>query len=305
MRSLSLEVSRLSRRQLIIAAAACIAAPTRADEADPARAGIEEWRGSALGAEAKIMLRGTTPQRAARVFAKVERVLRTVEGRFSLYRDSELTRLNRIGRLAYPSPAMQHVIRVCGEVHKATNGLFDPTIQPLWLAVANAGDTAAARTLLGWQRVRFSEAEIALEPGMQLTFNGIAQGHAADEVAQMLSSEGFDNVLVDSGELVGLGSRPDGESWMAAIDLPDGREVARIALANRALAVSSPLGTRIGGKPHILNPGGGDPLWQLAAVSAPSAALADALSTVFCLMARPAIEAALAKFPGARLEALT
>jgi thiamine biosynthesis lipoprotein len=154
--------------------------------------------------------------------------------------------------------------------------------------------------------VRISEAEIALEPGMQLTFNGIAQGHAADEVASLLKSEGFTNVLIDTGEIAALGARPDGAAWQAAITLPDGREIRRAALSNMALAVSSPSGTLIGGsKAHIINPMGGAPLWRIAAVSAPRAALADALSTAFCLMPRQAVEAALERFPAARLESLS
>jgi len=39
-------------------------------------------------------------------------------------------------------------------------------------------------------------------------------------------------------------------------------------------------------------------------VSAPEAAVADALSTAFCLMERPAIDNALRLFPEARIEAL-
>lgn len=58
------------------------------------------------------------------------------------------------------------------------------------------------------------------------------------------------------------------------------------------------------GKAYIINPKGGAQHWRLAAVSAREAAMADALSTAFCLMGRPAIEAALAQLPGARLEAL-
>jgi thiamine biosynthesis lipoprotein len=56
--------------------------------------------------------------------------------------------------------------------------------------------------------------------------------------------------------------------------------------------------------PHILDPKGSAPRWRIAAVSAPQAALADALSTAFCIMERDAIDAALSRFPEARIEAL-
>ena len=46
------------------------------------------------------------------------------------------------------------------------------------------------------------------------------------------------------------------------------------------------------------------PRWQISAVTAPSAALADALSTAFCVMGRDEIDAALTVFPQARIAAL-
>ena len=140
---------------------------------------------------------------------------------------------------------------------------------------------------------------------MQLTFNGIAQGHAADRVAALMRDEGFTDVLIDMGEIAALGQRPAGGGWTVGIAKPDGTITGHATLSDRAMATSSPTGTLIGqGLPHILSPKGGSPLWSIASVSAPRAALADALSTAFCLMDRSAIDAALAQFPDARLEAL-
>lgn len=291
----------MNRRRFLAIAASTLSAPAAAAVTEP-----QVWTGLALGAEVRITLSGATPQRAARAFAKVEARLRSVEDHFSLYRDSALTRLNRTGHLAHPPPAMLDVFRLSAEIHAATGGLFDPTIQPLWLAVAGSGDVDGARRLIGWDRVQVSEEEIALAPGMQLTFNGIAQGHAADEVAALLQAEGFGDVLIDTGEIIGLGTRPDGHPWRAGIALPDGEVVGQAGLSNRALATSSPLGTRIGsGRPHILDPRcDAAPAWRLASVSAHRAALADGLSTAFCLMDRHAIQQALDRFPEARLEAL-
>lgn len=291
----------MNRRRFLAIAASTLAAPAAAAATEP-----QEWTSLALGAEVRITLSGATPQQAARAFAKVEARLRGVEDHFSLYRDSALTRLNRTGHLVHPPPAMLDVFRLSAEIHAATGGLFDPTIQPLWLAVARSEDVEGARRLIGWDRVQASEEEIALAPGMQLTFNGIAQGHAADEVAALLQAEGFGDVLIDTGEIIGLGIRPDGHPWRAGIALPDGEVVGQAGLSNRALATSSPLGTRIGsGRPHILDPRSDSaPAWRLASVSAHRAALADGLSTAFCLMDRPAIQQALDRFPEARLEAL-
>jgi thiamine biosynthesis lipoprotein len=81
------------------------------------------------------------------------------------------------------------------------------------------------------------------------------------------------------------------------------------ALSDRALATSAPLATLLDaerGVGHILDPRTGEPAarWRLASVSAPHAALADALSTAFCLMDRRTIDAALARHPDAALESL-
>ena len=92
---------------------------------------------------------------------------------------------------------------------------------------------------IGWNRVRRRASEIRLEPRMQLTFNGIAQGHAADWVAEMLRAEGFGDVLIDMGEVMALG-RSACRAWQAAIAAPDGTELARVGLQDRALATSSP-----------------------------------------------------------------
>ena len=289
----------MNRRRVLTVVAACLlVAPARATP-------TAVWTGRAMGAEARIVLRGADRVRSRRVFARVEAELRRVESHFSLHADSALARLNRDGRLARPAPEIRAVFDLAGRVWQATGGVFDPSIQPLWLATATGGDTDAARALVGWDGVRIGADEIALAPGMALTFNGIAQGHAADRIAEMLRAEGFGDVLIDIGEVMALGRNGD-RAWQAAIAAPDGAELARIGLSDRALATSSPAGTRIGGgAPHILHPTGLPPRWTTVAVSAPDAATADALSTAFCLMGRDEIAGAIAAFPTARVEELS
>lgn len=286
------------RRFLTIAAAGLMAAPARAAEPSV-------WTGRAMGAEARIVLHGAGPARAQRLFGKVEAELRRVEAHFSLHTDSALVRLNRDGRLAFPAPEILALFDLASRVHAATGGAFDPSIQPLWLATATGGDTEAARALVGWPRVRATGTEIALHRGMALTFNGIAQGHAADRVAALLRAEGFTDVLIDMGEVRALGHN-GGRAWRAAIAAPDGTELARIGLVDRALATSSPMGTRIGGGlAHILHPSGRPPRWSTVAVSAQDAATADALSTACCLLDPAEVNVAIAAFPGARVEILS
>lgn len=271
----------------------------------PLSAHAAEWQGTGLGTTLALRLVGGTPAQTRHAFRKVEQEITRVEAAASLYRDSSLTRLNRDGHLAHPAADFLALLALAGAVHTATAGVFDPTVQPLWLAIAKGGDQTAAQELIGWGRLSLSPEAIRLAPGQALTLNGIAQGWAADRIAAALKAEGFTNALIDMGEVQALGTREDGRPWQARSMTPEGRPLADIALTNRALATSSPRGTLIGsGQPHILGPKGQSARWSTVSVSAGSAAVADALSTAFTLMDRPAIDAALVHFPDARLEAL-
>jgi len=282
------------RRFLALSAAALIPAKGHA-------ATVTEWQGTGLGTALTLRLAGAEPHHARQSFARVEAEIGRIESLASLHRDSALTRLNRDGRLAWPSPDLLELLTLAGQAHAATGGAFDPTVQPLWQALASGADRDEARKRIGWHRVSMSLQEVRLDPGQALTLNGIAQGWAADRIAALLRAQGFSDALVDMGELAALGPE---SGWPVQIAGPDGAALAETRLTNRALATSSPRGTLVNGQPHILGPEGQPPLWQTVSVSAPSAAIADALSTAFCLMDRPAIAAALDRFPGARLEAL-
>lgn len=287
----------LTRRRFLTIAAVAVARPAKA--AEPAI-----WTGRALGAEARVVLLGADARRTRQLFTKVEAELTRVESHFSLYMDSALSRLNRDGKLSHPAPEMTGLFTLASKIHAATGGAFDPTIQPLWRAHATGGDIAGASALVGWHRVRIARDEIRLDPGMALTFNGIAQGHAADRIADLLRREGYTDMLVDMGEVRAMG-RNGTRDWLAAVATPEGRELTRVKLSDKALATSSPCGTQIGtGTAHILHPKGKPPFWSTVSVSADRAATADALSTAFCLMDMPGIETALADFPDARVEVI-
>lgn len=287
----------MNRRRFLTITAAAFALP------QGAKAAI--WQGRALGADARITLHGLPDAQAALLWPRIEALIDQIEATFSLHRTSELTRLNTHAHLANPSQDFRAVMALSGKVHAATNGSFDPTIQPLWRAIATNGDVKAAQARIGWHRIRQTSREIRLAPGMALTFNGIAQGFAADRVAALLRKAGLSNVLVDMGEVIALG-QSNAQPWRAAIADAKGRITTEIPLTNRALATSSPKGTLIGqGQPHILHPAGIAPYWALASVSAPTAALADALSTAFCLMEKAQITEALTVFPETRLEVLS
>ncbi|MCG6903493.1 MAG: FAD:protein FMN transferase [Rhodobacter sp.] len=270
------------------------------------------WRGSALGAVATITLGGMGRAAAGGVFAAIESELSRLENIFSLYREaSALSRLNRFAYLDAPPSELLEVLVLCHALNDASKGAFDPTVQPLWRFLTNGAtdsvpDLRVARQLVGWDRVVIAESRIGFaRPGMAITLNGIAQGYITDRIAALLRARGFDNVMIDIGEIAALG-RNHGALWSAEIAAPDGKVARRLTLQDRCLAVSATMGTVLGGIHHIIEPRS-DTLVQprqLAAVSADSAALADGLSTGCCLLSDDEAVAAVARFPGARLETL-
>lgn len=288
----------LSRRRFLAISASALATPVSAK--------TRTWTGTGLGAAMSVRVEGLDPAAWRRLTRHIAATVEQTERQFSLFRDSALTRLNRDGRLASPSRAFLEVCKLADRIHQDTGGAFDPTVQALWLAARDRGDTEAARRNVGWQRVLIARDEIRLRPGMALTFNGIAQGWCADRVADVLRKEGLSQVLIDMGEIMGLGRRPSGQPWLAAVQSPDAVELDTVALEDRALATSSPLGTFLpNGQGHIISPSGQAAVWSTVSVSDPSAAKADALSTAFCLMSQEAISDALHGHPAARCEVLS
>lgn len=245
--------------------------------------GATEWRGRALGADARILIRGGAV--SARIIAAVRAEIERIEQVFSLYRESELVRLNRKSR-GRVSADLAAALTLARNVHEATDGAFDPAVQLLWQGLAQPAGKTASTGLLAFAGLRQNGRRVRLESGQALTFNGLAQGLAADRVAALLTKHELDETLVDMGENKAIGT----DFKLALADSRAG-SLGRITLrAGRAIATSSPDALRFpGGQSHILGPQGQVPRWSSVSVEAGSAALADAASTGFVLMDRDAI----------------
>ncbi|MEM7212427.1 MAG: FAD:protein FMN transferase, partial [Pseudomonadota bacterium] len=201
-----------------------------------------------------------------------------------LYRDrSWITRLNAEGASA-PAGQARGLLDLCDHMHKATGGLFDPTVQVLWDAAAQGHAPDTVRHLVGWEHVALG-TEIRLAPDQRITLNGIAQGWATDRVTEVLSTHGFTDALVNIGEF-----RAEAGDWRIGIADPFEGIVRTARLSGGAVATSSPAGDRIGTQSHIFGPHGETAQWSTVSVEARTAALADAMSTALCLAPRKLAE---------------
>ena len=277
----------LTRRRLLVISAAAAVLPSRVDAASV-------WIGRALGAEARVTLRG--PGNLTRATqARIASALTEIEAQFSLHDPrSALSRLNRDGHLPAPSREMRALFRTCTALHRLTGGAFDPTVQALWRSHALGLDTRAARRFVGWERLRIDDTAITLAPGQQVTLNGIAQGHATDRIAILLRDAGYRDILVSVGE-----DRALGGPFRMQIEDPVHGALGQVTLDGTAQATSSPTALRIGSALHVLDPRRDRrPVWSTVSVTAQEATLADGLSTAFCLMPEKEIAAVMAAIPG-------
>lgn len=259
----------LTRRRFLTIAAGSAALAFAGGPALARPHDIVRWRGTALGAEAEMLLPG--PGAGEAIDAALKEIDR-LESILSLYRPtSALCRLNRDGALAAPPLELVEVLSHAETVSRLSGGAFDVTVQPLW----GQARTPERLALVDWRGVEVTPAAVRLaRPGTQVTLNGIAQGYVTDRVAEVLRRRGYDSVLIDLGEARAVGRHPGGRPWRVA----PGAEEAPVGLENAALATSADDG-------DLVNPAtGGGGVWRSVTVQAVSAMQADALSTALVLL---------------------
>lgn len=209
--------------------------------------------------------------------------------------------LNNDGRLADLTPQLKEVLTLCSQVRQATGGAFDPTVAPLVDAFqksfavdqrppARASLKAALEAVGG---VAYESGQLRLtKDGAGLTLDGVAKGFIVDQGLKAISAAGASHALINAGGDVGvLGDRGAGRPWRVAISDPANptKSKAFIKLTSGAVATSGDYEVYFDRERlyhHIVNPATGrSPRSDTSAsVRAPSAALADALSTACFVM---------------------
>ncbi|MCP5082922.1 MAG: FAD:protein FMN transferase [Alphaproteobacteria bacterium] len=301
-----------SRRRVLTVMAAAAALPPA-----PAKAGSScvQWAGTALGADAKLIICGRDRDAARAAIASCLAELERLEKVFSLYRSgSEIRLLNAQGQLVAPSHDMRLLLALSQNISQLTEGLFDPTVQPLWEFYAQwfaahprsdgppKEEVKQVLKRVGYQHLKVTPDRVELPENYRLTLNGIAQGYITDRIAGILRARGWAQVLVNMGELRAVGNKPDGTPWRVrqregGIELP---------LSNEALATSAAEALTFGARrrfSHLFDPrtGGSPSQFRTLTVRHKSAAVADALSTGLCAATLRTVGRVTAAVPGLRV----
>ena len=214
-------VRRKRREQL---AGAGQPAEQRVELTVPARATtgatrITRLEGRAMGVTCAVTVTGPDGFDSARRALEDISTLEALWTRFSPH--SDVSRMNRsAGRPVYVAPDTITLVATMLEAHRATRGLFDPTMLPEQLAAGDSrslvdiGATesvpAAANHDLGSIRI-LDGCTVVLPEGMALDAGGIGKGLAADLIADRTVANGAEGVCVNiGGDLACRGIPPEG-----------------------------------------------------------------------------------------------
>lgn len=222
--------------------------------------GQVELVGSAMGTQFSVKLPNGLGERDARELQEaIEAVLAIDDAQMSTYKpDSDISQFNNSDSVGW-----QIVDRgFCEKVEQSlamseySGGTFDITVGPLvnlWgfgpgeMIDQPPGDDAIAAlmTTTGYENLHADCSRSSIRKdvgGLYVDMSAIGKGFAADHVAELLTSLGFDSYLVEvGGELKIRGINASGEPWAIGIEapLPDARKPHTIVrLTDTAMATS-------------------------------------------------------------------
>jgi thiamine biosynthesis lipoprotein len=199
---------------------------------------LAQWTGTSLGSPSQLLLYHDDGAAAAQIARECVAEIERLERIFALYRaDSEIARLNRDGRIEFPSIDLLTVLSQCQTLSALSDGAFDVTVQPLWTLYAAHffgngapppdGPPARAiertRDLVDWRAIDVGPRRIALmRPGMGVTLNGVAQGYITDRITDILRTHGCDRTFANLGcsEISALGRHANGRPWRVGLADP-------------------------------------------------------------------------------------
>jgi len=266
---------------------------------------LREWRGGVMGTGFQIEAIGKDAAELDRVIALALDELRRVEDVFTVWRESELTRLNaRAGQGPVPvSPEMAQLLAISVECGRVTDGAFDVTyfpLRPLWNYKAEHPTLPteeaiqSALKLVDYRRLAVDReaSTVELPPGFSIDLGGIGKGYGIDRAMDVLLANGIQNGLVQAGgDTKALGRKFD-KPWQIAIKNPRHKDevFAVLPVVNQCVQTSGDYERffEIDGKRyhHIVDPRTGRPSegCMSATVIGPEATFDDGIATAMCVL---------------------
>lgn len=281
---------------------------------------IYQLNGATMGTKYQILVSGfpdsvSDSELAAGIEQRLYRVDRELMSTYAP--ESELSRFNRSepGEWFDVSQELAHVVDRALYYSELTDGYFDVTVGPLvnrWgfgplvgqridqSRIPDEAEIQSLRLQTGYHhlQVNLSPPQLRKDSRVYVDLSGIAKGFGADVIAEYFDSLNMTSYFIEiGGELRIKGVKPDGSTWVPAIERPVDSEQPQLYQVfysrGESLAVAGSGdyrnyfeqdGVRYS---HEIDPFTGRPVSHaLAAVTviADNATTADALATAFMVM---------------------
>ena len=162
----------------------------------------------------------------------IEHTLALVDSALSMFNpESTISAVNRSESIQVADTMFLKVFRRAMEISRMTDGAFDITIAPAvnaWgFGFKHAENVSQAtvdslKEITGYWKIHEQNGLITKDdPRIMLDCSAIAKGFGSDMVAQMLSSKGISDYMVEiGGEIVLSGHNPKGKDWNIGISKP-------------------------------------------------------------------------------------
>ncbi len=244
----------------------------------------------------------TTDKRSGdNALKEIDQELKYLDSLLNFFSENSLVSAINKNHKARLDNTMLYLFKLCDSIAGLTDGLFDISIAPLveiWgfyggeKRVPEEEEIRRAKRLVDYRKISLKGDSIFIPKDMKIDLSGIAQGFAADRVAEILKRYNIKSGIINiGGEVYGLGNSPKNRPWVVGIKNPRGGGVIeKIGISDWALATSGDYekffvinGIRYN---HILNPKTGFPAEEFASVTviAKNAAFADGIATAVAAM---------------------
>lgn len=162
----------------------------------------------------------------------IEHTLALVDSALSMFNpESTISAVNRSESIQVADTMFLKVFRRAMEISRMTDGAFDITVAPAvnaWgFGFKHAENVSQAtvdslKEITGYWKIHEQDGLITKDdPRIMLDCSAIAKGFGSDMVAQMLSSKGINDYMVEiGGEIVLSGHNPKGKDWNIGISKP-------------------------------------------------------------------------------------
>jgi thiamine biosynthesis lipoprotein len=159
-----------------------------------------------------------------------------LESRLSVFREgSDIWRLNRAAgkKPVEVSGETLALLKAAKEYGRLSSGAFAATIRPLtalWNVTRPGAEVPDAEAIDDTKELvrdddlmldEASSTAFLKRPGQSVDLGGIAKGYIADEVKKIIDKNGVRSAIIDlGGNIVAVGTRPDGGPWQIGIQNP-------------------------------------------------------------------------------------